>query len=305
MSENSPGGAQDSLTGSGDVPPEAGVPSAARQHRAAVPRRRPPRPPRMRPLAATAAVVVAAGGVTAVLVAASGSHAPTALATVTGALSKTAAQSYAFRLHTTVSALAGRARLIEVSGALDPARGLGTEVLTTRSGRHPARMRIRFIGRYVYTSLSPASGPGALGRPWDKTPAAGGRPPQSPGSFVSDLPVSPAEFSGVLRSAGQVQDEGPASGPGWTGTRYAFTARIAGQPESASTGFPSGLEKVSGTVYLDQQGRVRRLVTIATRGKLVTHRDLTCSNFGAPMQVTAPPASQVKDTSAPYWGFYF
>jgi hypothetical protein len=302
MSENLPGGAQDSLTGSGDMPPEAGVPSAAHQHRAAAPRRR---PPRMRPIAATAAVVVAAGGVTAVLVAASGSHAPTALATVTGALSKTAAQSYAFRLHTTVSALAGRARLIEVSGALDPARRLGTELLTTRSGQHPARMRIRFIGRDVYTSLSPASGPGALGRTWDKTPAAAGRPPQSPGSFVSDLPVSPAEFSGVLRSAGQVQDEGSASGPGWTGTRYAFTARIPGQPESASTGFPSGPEKVSGTVYLDQQGRVRRLVTITTRGKIVTHRDLTCSHFGAPVQVTAPPASQVKDTSAPFWGFYF
>jgi hypothetical protein len=259
----------------------------------------------MRPLGATAAVVVAAGGVTAVLVAASGSHAPTALATVTGALSKTAAQSYAFHLRTMASVLAGRAKLTEVSGALDPARGLGTELLTTRSAQHPARMQIRFIGRYVYTSLSPASGPGTLGRLWDKTPAAAGRPPQSPGSFVSDLPVSPAELSGVLRSAGQVKDEGPASGPGWTGTRYAFTARISGPPESASTGFPSGPEKVSGTVYLDQQGRVRRLVTITTRGKLVTRRNLTCSNFGAPIRVTAPPASQVKDTSAPYWGFYF
>jgi hypothetical protein len=112
--------------------------------------------------------------------------------------------------------------------------------------------------------------------------------------FVTDRPVSPAELSGVLRSAGTVRDEGSASGPGWTGTRYAFTARFAGARES-----------VSGTVYVDQQGRVRRLVTITTQGAVATDRDLTFGDFGSPVSATAPLASQVKSTSRPYWGFLF
>jgi hypothetical protein len=98
----------------------------------------------------------------------------------------------------------------------------------------------------------------------------------------------------VLRSAGTVREAGSASGPGWTGTRYAFTARL-----------PRARESLSATVYVDQQGRVRRLVTISTQGRLTTDRDLAFGDFGAPVPVTAPPASQVKYTSYPYWGFLF
>jgi hypothetical protein len=115
--------------------------------------------------------------------------------------------------------------------------------------------------------------------------------------FVTDQPVTPAELSGVLRSAGTVRETGPASGPDWTGTRYAFTAR-----------FPGARESVSGTVDIDQHGRVRRLMTITTQGMhggVTTDRDLTFGNFGAPVQVTVPPASQVGYTSKPYLGFLF
>jgi hypothetical protein len=62
--------------------------------------------------------------------------------------------------------------------------------------------------------------------------------------------------SGVLRSAGTVREAGSASGPGWTGTRYVFTVR-----------FPEGQQSLTATVELDQQGRVRRLVTITTQGE--------------------------------------
>jgi hypothetical protein len=39
--------------------------------------------------------------------------------------------------------------------------------------------------------------------------------------------------------------------------------------------------------------------------KLTTARDLTFGDFGAPVPVIAPSASQVKYTRSPYWGFYF
>lgn len=122
--------------------------------------------------------------------------------------------------------------------------------------------------------------------------------------FVSDQPVSPAELSRALLSAGTVRDAGSADGPGWTGTEYTFTASISGGP-------------VSGTVYVDRQGRVRRLVTITPEGnaipegtglpegRVTVDRDLTFDDFGVQAAVTAPPASQTEYTSYPYWGFYF
>jgi hypothetical protein len=65
---------------------------------------------------------------------------------------------------------------------------------------------------------------------------------------------------------------------------------------------------------VDQQGLVRRLVTITTekgpqpnaKALLTTDRAITFADFGAPVQVTVPPVSQTKATAGqPYWGFYF
>ena len=91
-----------------------------------------------------------------------------------------------------------------------------------------------------------------------------------------------------------MREAGSASGPGWTGTRYVFAVP-----------FPEGQQSLTATVELDQQGRVRRLVTITTQGNVTTDRDLTLGDFGAPVRVTAPSASQVIYTSRPYWGFLF
>ena len=188
-----------------------------------------------------------------------------------------------------------------LSGAYDPGHGLGTELLEARTspGGAPVRIQIRFTGRYVYTQVPLA---GDFTKPWNKSPvppAAAAMPGNDIYGFVTDEPVSPAELSGALRSAATVRQAGSASGPGWTGTRYAFTAR-----------FPGAQTSVSGTVDIDQQGRVRRLVTITTQGtgthaSITQDRDLTFGNFGAPVRVTAPPASQVGYTSTPYLGYLF
>lgn len=248
------------------------------------------------PVPVTAAVT----GVTAALAASacsapSASHAPSALAAVTSALARTSADSYSFSLDSTVRYKGREVHSDVVSGAFDPGPGLGTEQLTSRAAQHPKTAQVRFIGSFVYTQVS---GSGALGRPWDKAPVpparADGMPSYDVYGFVTDRPVSPAELAVVLRSAGTVRQDGSAAGPGWTGTRYAFTARLHGRAES-----------VSARVYVDQRGRIRRLETIATQGRLTTERDFTFTHFGAPVLVTAPPASQVKYTSTPYWGFLF
>jgi len=280
--------------GSGDMPPGTGSPPSARgPGTAARLRHRRLRKPM---LAAAVAAAAAAGGTTTLLTAPDG-HPPTAFTTVTSALANTSADSYRFTLVSTVKFRGREVHSDVVSGAYDPRHGLGTELLATGTSQGaPVRIQIRFASRYVYTQVAPGSG---FGKPWNKSPVplAGAMPGYDVYGFVSDQPVRPVELSGVLRSAGTVREVGSASGPGWTGTRYAFTAR-----------FPGAQESVSGTVDIDEQGRLRRLVTITTQGthgRITTDRDLTFGDFGAPVPVTAPPASQVGYTSKAYLGFFF
>jgi hypothetical protein len=249
-------------------------------------------------LLAAAGLVAAVGGVTAALLVASGSGAPSALAAVIGALAKTSAESYSFGLNFTVEIMGREMNSDVVSGTIDPQHRLGTELLTTSVQHRPATAQIRFIGKYVYTRVSAGPEFDTLGKPWNVAPVPPARASEMPGGgsygFVSDQPVSPGELSGLLRSGGTAHDAGPASGPGWTGTRYTFTALLSG-----------GQGAVSGAVYVDWQGQVRRLVTVTTQGRLTAYRDITFDDFGAPVQVTAPPSSQEKYTSTPHWGFFF
>jgi hypothetical protein len=253
---------------------------------------------KMRVLMMAGAAVAAAGGAAALL-AGSISDPPSALATVTGALAKTSEDSYSFNLHSTVKFAGREWDSALVSGAFDPRHERGTELLTKPAARlsaHPQKAQIRFIGKYVYTRVSPGSALGATSKPWDKAPVPGADvlPASDLYGYVTDQPVSPDELRGaLLRSASTVRYLGPTSSPGWTGTRYAFTARL-------SAGW-----SVTGIAYVDKQGRVRRLVTTTRASGLTTYRDLTFGNFGAPVPVTAPPASQVQYTPRPYWGSYF
>jgi hypothetical protein len=257
--------------------------------------------------ALAAACVVAAGAVGAGVAAAlpAASPRPTPIAALTSALTQTSARSYAFSLDSSEHFDRRTLNSDVVSGAVDPRRDLGTELLTAQSDGTTQRAQIRFIKADLYTSVSPASG---FAERWDKSPAAAGAagamPPGDLYGFVSDRPVSPAALLTVLRAPGATaRDAGDASGPGWTGAEYTFSAPLA-----------DGREYITGTAYVDGQGLVRRLVTITTdeemqseaKASLVTDRAITFADFGAPVRVTAPPASLTKATNGqPYWGFYF
>lgn len=236
--------------------------------------------------------------------------APSPLSTLISALARTSAQNYTFSLDSTTMAAGNKRDSDLASGAFDPGRGLGTEQLTIRSARLTAQAQIRFIGGHLYTWVSPGSGLAKLAKPWDESASAAasaaGMPPGDAYGFVSDQPVGPNELAALLQAAGATaRDAGSASGQGWHGTEYTFTAVLGG-----------GQENVSGTVYVDEQGMVRREVTTTAEKPggglptaaviLTTDRDLTFGGFGAPVSVTAPPPSQVTYTSGkPYWGFAF
>jgi hypothetical protein len=319
------------LAGSDDMPPGIDLLRGVRHHAADRPRQR-----RRRALV-SAGAAAAAGGVaaSATLLATSVTNPPSALAAVTSAVTKTSAQSYRFSLSSTLSSPGGGPHSRGVfTGAIDPRHNLGSELLVIRepaeeeqmvpqsSGPRPPVVhkppstitaQIRFVGKYVYTWVSPGFGLGTLGKPWNKAPIPPPGTDVFPGAELHgaavERPVSPTELLGVLRSAATVRKVGPASGPGWIGTKYAFTTRPR----------PGRAETVSGTVYVDQQGRVRGLATVTTfsspaarsaaarsaAARITITDDLTFGDFGGPVSATAPPASQVKYTSTPYWVFGF
>jgi hypothetical protein len=120
----------------------------------------------------------------------------------------------------------------------------------------------------------------------------------SPSGILIQLGAGPQSLLAMLKSADHVTVIGPASGPGWTGTRYGFTFdENEGQATIHS----------SGTVSVDSQGRVRQLdetfaFQLQTREKhasITTRTAMTFGSFGTRVDVTAPRASHHVNVMAP------
>ncbi len=111
----------------------------------------------------------------------------------------------------------------------------------------------------------------------------------------SDRPFNPQALLALLRSVATVLDEGPVSGPGWTGTRYRFSL-------SHPDGTGGVVDGITCTVDVDSHGHIRSLVQTTvlvasgkpgTPGETIYRLAFTFSDFGARFSVIPPPASQV------------
>jgi len=221
----------------------------------------------------SAGIVVAAALVTAVTL--TTGSAPPALATVTSALTRTLTQSYHLTEQDSFySIVNGQIRYPAhdtCTSEADPVRHL--EASSCSNGT-----ATREVGGYAYLYIPhPADHPG---RHWDRAPT--GSPGQLP-AINGFIAATPQQMLAEIKKAAEVTVAGPASGPGWTGTRYEFSSS-------------PGAIKLSGTVSVDQQGRTRALVLTIRLGSAanvsVTTQVLTFSDFGAPVMVTAPPTDQ-------------
>jgi hypothetical protein len=280
---------------------DGGVPSEERLRRVRqLATRQRARRRRVRTLVPAGAVAAMGGAAALIVTTLTVASAPSAFAAVTAAAAKTSAES--FRVTSTQTEVTSPNYPqwdnppFRFTGVFDPGRGLGKETIGAYG------TQILFVGEHRYYELAVGSKV-APGRRWVEFPFREPAPGAYPFTGLGNLgnlaspsaePVDPGALLGSLKSAGSVQAEGPASGPGWTGTRYAFTLRpvkggIVGQT-------------VSGTVYVDNQGRVRRLVTTDTwsmwfsngvKGTTTDTSDVTFGGFGVRVSVTAPPASQV------------
>jgi hypothetical protein len=261
-------------------------------------RRRTTRRRRARALVPAGAVAALAGAAAlAVTLTATVASAPSAFAAVTAAAAKTSTESFrvSMNITTTTEAVTGSSVThYRVAGQADPSHAVGEETVASKD-LLGGPIQVRFIGQDVYVNVqAPAArstGKGGVSpRPWSEAALyhqpTGKQLIVSPG-FDSQEAVDPGALIALLRSAGTVTNEGPASGPGWTGTKYRFTVATSGR-----------VSPVTGTVYVDSTGQVRRLLTTMTLQldggyHDTSTEDVSFSDFGAPVSVTAPPASQV------------
>jgi hypothetical protein len=285
------------LTGSSDLPPGIDLLRGVRDRQA--PARRRARY-RMRALVSAGTVALGAGAaVLATTLTATVANAPPALAAVTAAAARTSAETF----HVTMKAVTtepvppGRGSTLVlpwgVTGEFDPSRNVGAETVTATGA---SATQVIYVGQQMYvhtdapqTKNPPASGAGSATKPWVELAIW---PRQTPIAVVvspdfAQQSVNPTVLLGLLKSLGTVTDEGPVSGPHWTGTKYGFSVTA-----------PKDTAGASGTVDVDSQGQVRRMLmtlTFAVGGgvNFTCTENVTYSDFGAPVTVTVPPASQV------------
>jgi hypothetical protein len=243
--------------------------------------------------AGTAGIVAAATAITLSAV-----PAPSAFAQVTHAAARTAEASYRVRsVEKIVKAGGLRSKpWATADGEFDPVRGVGEQ--SDNLGAE-----IRYVGGSMYVFLTDdlRAAYSAGGQPvpawasWEQLgdvplrPGGGATPAELGmlGVFPGFLgQVNPQGLLALLKSATRVREAGPASGPGWTGTAYTFavTARLTGPLHTAVS--------LSGTIDVDRQGRVRRLDAVESFMGTVSKIEITFGDFGLPVSVSAPPASE-------------
>jgi hypothetical protein len=222
---------------------------------------------------------VAAAAASAMAVALTSGSAPPALTAFTSALTRGLTQSYHLTWlesshYVQNGQITGRASSTCVTDA-DPVRHLESDFCP------PDDPGTREVGGYTYIYYTDPTG--HPGKHWERIPTASLRafPIRSPEDF---LRATPQQMLSEIEKDAKVTVAGPASGPGWTGTRYAFAVS------------PGGGTTISGTADVDQQGRARALVvTERDTGPVnvfVTTQHLTFSDLGMPVTVTPPPADQ-------------
>jgi hypothetical protein len=191
---------------------------------------------------------------------------PSAQAQVAAAIENTTQESY--RVHETTGGGT-------FEGAFDPVQRVG--VIKESTGG----TETRFVGDTMY-NYEPAQAK------WIASPRPDAELMQAAEviAVVKLADLDPQQALQRLQSASDIREDGAASGQGWTGRRFAFSFADV-RDGDGQTGTS---ETVTGSVDVDEQGRVRRLEFDFVDGQ----RNVTeFSDFGAPVTVTAPPAGDV------------
>jgi hypothetical protein len=238
---------------------------------------------------------------------------------VTAAFVRTTATGSARITTTTAVGNGGRSVPVTATGTIGFANRSAdlTETLPGTQGSGETR----FVGGVLYEKL-PGSLAGRLthGKPWLSLDVAklSGQGDGSLQQLVTDSPSDPSSVLNFLRGAGSVSKVGPDTVDGVPTTHYGVVLDLdkAAQGQDATTQQnvralegELGSHTLPAQIWLDAQGRLRKLTlhetlsgapmtqsgSTAKTGPVSFDFTATLSDFGVPVHITAPPASQTAD----------
>ena len=235
---------------------------------------------------------------------------------LTMAVTNTAATTSRVAVSTTMSS-PGTTTTITATGEFDYAHSRG--VLRLGGGLAPGGGELRYLPPHLYVELAGAAGAAGLPLPQGKSWVEISLPGQAAGGGLPFLPLgvvnaSPMDLLSALTAvATKVTDLGPATVRGVAVTHYRVIVDLAKanahlQPD-ARTEFRSfasslGSPTLPVDVWVDGQSRVNRIaITLpasydsGTPGGFRVAEAVDYFDFGVPVQVSAPPASQVISAS--------
>ena len=218
---------------------------------------------------------------------------PSAQARVAAAAERTSRETYRVRIvHFTIDR-AGRAKLLgQEEGFFDPARRTGRLLRTGFFEGTDFSQEVRYVGDLMYEELGDKS----QGKRWSVRRRF--KPdPRVPTlrrlAVLARSGLDPQQELVRVKSAATVREQGPVSGPGWSGRRYTY--------ELIEENKVPRENKVTGTVDVDRAGRVRRLEVVSAPTSTMPGNRIVLEfrDFGAREVVQAPPAAEVIDQEAP------
>jgi hypothetical protein len=230
----------------------------------------------------TASVIAAAALVASVV-----TGTPSAQARVAAAAGRTAAEGYRVRIVSTKDHKLLASSITQTAeGIFDPAQRTGRLLIQIQG----QRLEARFVGDLVYMERAAAAR--SNGKRW----VAQRRIDRDVAMPVFVLLTKrawqdPQQALARLRSAAAVHEQGRVAGDGWRGRRYFFELMDDKDVKRGA--------RTTGTVDVDQAGRVRRLevatqsATDASRIAGTFRTVMEFRDYGAREAVSAPPAGEV------------
>jgi hypothetical protein len=178
----------------------------------------------------------------------------------------------------------------KMTGSIDPVGSKGTGQLTASGPNAEINVKTLLIGDDLYAQVPGITKAGT----W--THVDGSRLPAGATIGLRPNQIDPVGTANLLGAATDVKETTASTYQGTLDLTKA--AGLAGLSQVTIDSYGTAASKVPFTATLDDQGRLNKLTVTVPQGDPI---DVTYADYGAPVNVTAPAASEITEAPASFY----